>query len=63
MDSQAKARRLALAGFAFGWALNSEYTAGLVVVGILVVIIGRNWGDYRWVSLGMIGPLLLIPLL
>ncbi len=62
MNSEAKARRLALAGFAFGWALNSEYTAGLVVVGILVVIIGRNWGDYRWVSLGMIGPLLLIPL-
>ncbi|MEK7678173.1 MAG: hypothetical protein AAB676_20270 [Verrucomicrobiota bacterium] len=62
MDSQAKARRLALAGFAFGWALNSEYTAGLVVVGILVVIIGRNWNDYGWVGLGMIGPLLLIPL-
>ncbi|MEK7676968.1 MAG: hypothetical protein AAB676_14140 [Verrucomicrobiota bacterium] len=57
-----KASKLALAGFAFGWALNSEYTAGLVVVGILVVIVGRNWGDYRWVSLGMIGPLLLIPL-
>ncbi|MBI4324933.1 MAG: hypothetical protein HY674_06680 [Chloroflexi bacterium] len=62
MNSQAKAHRLALAGFALGWALNSEYTAGLVVVGILVMIIGRNWSDYGWVSLGMIGPLLLIPL-
>jgi hypothetical protein len=57
-----RSRVLALAGLSFGWVLNSEYTAGLVVMGILAIVIGGRWRDYLWIMVGMIGPLLLIPL-
>jgi len=56
-----RSRILALSGFMFGWALNSEYTAGLVVIGILAACIGTKWRDYFCVCVGMVGPLLLIP--
>lgn len=50
-----------LGGFALGWALASEYTAGLIVVGMIAVLLWRQW--WRWVpvALGALPPLLLIP--
>jgi hypothetical protein len=60
--ASARSRILAVAGMMFGWALNSEYTAGLIVIGALAVIVGRKWRDYGWIAAGMVGPLLLTPL-
>jgi hypothetical protein len=62
VPTNSRSRVLALAGFMFGWALNSEYTAGLVVLGILAAVVGWKWRDYAWIGAGMTGPLLLIPL-
>jgi hypothetical protein len=50
-----------LAGFACGWALASEYTAGLIIVSIFFSLVWPGWR--RIVAFGMaaIPPLLLIP--
>lgn len=50
-----------LAGFACGWALASEYTAGLVIVGMTAIFL---WGQRRRLAafgLAALPPLLLIP--
>jgi hypothetical protein len=54
-------RRNYFAGFCLGFALASEFTAGLVVVGLFVLMAGR--GDGRGIRLvaGAVPPLLLIP--
>lgn len=50
-----------LAGFALGWALASEYTAGLIIVGMVVVLLwGQPWRLWPE-ALGALPPLLLIP--
>jgi len=51
-----------VAGFASGWALASEYTAGLVVIAIFFWLVLPRW---RWAfpfCLAALPPLLLIPL-
>jgi hypothetical protein len=50
-----------LAGFACGWALASEYSAGLIVVGLALWISARGWRRLVPFSLAAIPPLLLIP--
>jgi hypothetical protein len=55
-------RYLFWGGLAFGFALNSEYTVGLIVFGIPLILF---WGRRRnWVPFlcGLMGPCLLIPL-
>lgn len=53
--------RLAVAGFALGLALASEYTAGLVVVGLLLDATVRHWRHLPFLVAGAVPPLLLIP--
>ena len=50
-----------LAGFACGWALASEYSAGLVVVGLALWVSASGWRRLIPFSLAAIPPLLLIP--
>ncbi|MCL4180020.1 MAG: hypothetical protein KJ072_20015 [Verrucomicrobia bacterium] len=50
-----------LAGFACGWALASEYSSGLVVVGLALWVGARGWRRLIPFSLAIIPPLLLIP--
>lgn len=54
-------RGLVLAGFACGWALASEYTAGLIVLGIFVMVLLSGWRSALVFSLAAIPPLLMIP--
>jgi hypothetical protein len=51
-----------LAGFACGWALASEYTAGLVIVGLFCWLVSQGWRRAVPFCLGAVPPLLLIPL-
>ncbi len=51
-----------LAGFACGWALASEYTSGLIVIGIGVWLMSHGWRRLIPFCLAAIPPLLLIPL-
>jgi hypothetical protein len=51
-----------LAGFACGWAVASEYTAGLVIAGLFLWLISRGWRRAVPFCLAAIPPLLLIPL-
>lgn len=57
----ARKDRAYLAGSCLGWALASEYTAGIVVMGVGVsAVVGRK--DRIWpLVLGAVPPLLLIP--
>lgn len=50
-----------LAGFVCGWALASEYTAGLVVTGIGLLVLRMGWERGVRFALGAIPPLLMIP--
>jgi hypothetical protein len=50
-----------LAGFACGWVLASEFTAGLIVVGIGVWVLRLGWDRALRFALGAVPPLLLIP--
>ncbi len=50
-----------LAGFACGWALASEYSAGLIVIGLGLWISASGWRRLIPFSLAAIPPLLLIP--
>ena len=54
---------MALAGGCLGLALASEYTAGLVVLGLLVhaVVRHRRWQQVAALGAGAVPPLLLIP--
>jgi len=54
-------RYLMLGGFVCGWALASEYTAGLIVVGIFVLVLLSGWRGALVFSLAAIPPLLMIP--
>jgi hypothetical protein len=51
-----------LAGFAFGWALASEYTAGIVLAGLLLWVASQGWRRAVPFCLAAVPPLLLIPL-
>jgi hypothetical protein len=51
-----------LAGFACGWALASEYTAGLVVAGFFCWLVLRGWWRAFPFCLSAVPPLLLVPL-
>jgi hypothetical protein len=52
-----------LAGFCAGWALASEYSSGLVFVGLLIyVFFDHGWPKTRVFVLSAVPPLLLIPL-
>lgn len=51
-----------LAGFACGWAVACEYTAGLVVAGLFLWLISHGWRRALPFCLGALPPLLLIPL-
>ncbi len=51
-----------LAGFACGWALASEYTSGLIVIGIGLWLMSQGWRRLVPFCLAAIPPLLLIPL-
>ena len=50
-----------LAGFACGWALASEYSAGLIVIGLALWLGSSGWRRLIPFSLAAIPPLLLIP--
>lgn len=50
-----------LAGFACGWVLASEYTAGLIVVGIGFLVLRMGWGRITRLTLASVPPVLLIP--
>ena len=50
-----------LAGHCCGWALASEYTAGLVVAGVFLWVVGSGWRRATAFWVGAIPPLLLIP--
>lgn len=50
-----------LAGFACGWAVASEYTAGLVVLGVFVWLLSQHWRRAIPFVIGAVLPLLLIP--
>jgi hypothetical protein len=50
-----------LAGHAYGWALASEYTAGLAVLGLFVFLFLRSWRRAIPFSIVALPPLLLIP--
>jgi hypothetical protein len=51
----------ALAGFACGWAVASEFTAGIVAVALFLWLISLNWRRGVPFMVGTIPPLLLIP--
>jgi hypothetical protein len=51
-----------LAGFACGWALASEYTAGIVLAGLLLWLASQGWRRAVSFCLAAVPPLLLIPL-
>ena len=51
----------ALGGLACGWVLASEYTAGIVVTGVLVWLISLQWQRAIPFCLAALPPLLLIP--
>ena len=51
-----------LAGFACGWALASEYTAGIVVTGLVLRLAANGWRRLVPFCLAAVPPLLLIPL-
>jgi len=53
--------RMALAGFCLGLALASEYTAGLVVVGLGLYVLWKRRSGLVPFVLGAVPPLLLIP--
>jgi hypothetical protein len=55
-------QRDVLAGFTLGWALASEFSAGLIIGGIWLYLLRQNWRRAAIVSIAMIPPLLLIPL-
>jgi hypothetical protein len=50
-----------LAGFSCGLALTSEYTSGLVVIGIFLWLVSENRGRALLFCLAAVPPLLLIP--
>jgi len=54
-------RYLMLAGFACGWALASEFTAGLIIAGIFFMVLCSGWRSALVFSLAAIPPLLMIP--
>jgi hypothetical protein len=51
-----------LAGFTSGWVLASEYTAGIVVAGLLLWLVSQGWRRAVPFCLAAVPPLLLIPL-
>lgn len=51
-----------LAGFASGWALASEYTTGIVLVGLLLWLASQGWHRAVPFCLAAVPPLLLIPI-
>lgn len=53
--------RFVFGGACLGLALASEYSAGLMVVGLLLWVVRHHWRRVGWLALGMIPPLLLIP--
>jgi len=61
VSPERKRRYLILAGFACGWALASEYTAGLIIAGIFVMVLRTGWRRALVFSLAAIPPLLMIP--
>lgn len=54
-------RLITFSGFAFGWALNSEFTVGLVVFGVAALSFGRQWRLWIPFLSGLAIPCLLIP--
>ena len=50
-----------LAGHVCGWALASEYTAGIVVIGIFVWLMSTDWRRAIPFCIAAVPPLLLIP--
>ena len=50
-----------LAGLCCGWALASEYTAGLVVVGLFIWLVSSGWRRAVPFCVAAIPPLLLVP--
>lgn len=50
-----------LAGFCSGWALASEYSSGLVVMGLFVWLLAVGWRRAVRFTLAALPPLLLIP--
>ena len=50
-----------LTGFCCGCALASEYTAGPIVVAVVLWVLARDWRRLGGLSIGAILPLLLIP--
>jgi hypothetical protein len=50
-----------IAGLALGWALASEYSAGLVIVGLVACLVGTQWRRLVSIGLGALPPLSLIP--
>ncbi|MGO8679255.1 MAG: hypothetical protein ACLQVX_25725 [Limisphaerales bacterium] len=50
-----------LAGFACGWALASEYTAGIVLVGLFLWLASQGWRRVTPFCVAAVPPLLLIP--
>jgi hypothetical protein len=55
-------KRDLLAGFACGWALASEYTSGLIIIGIGLWLMSQGWRRLIPFCLAAIPPVLLIPL-
>jgi hypothetical protein len=51
-----------LAGFTSGWVLASEYTAGIVLAGLLLWLASQGWRRAVPFCCGAVPPLLLIPL-
>jgi hypothetical protein len=51
-----------LAGFTSGWVLASEYTAGIVLAGLLLWLASQGWHRTVPFCLAAVPPLLLIPL-
>jgi hypothetical protein len=51
-----------VAGFACGWALASEYTAGIVLIGLFLRLVSDGWRRAIPFCLAAMPPLLLIPL-
>ncbi len=51
-----------LAGMSAGWALASEYTSGIIIVGLFLWLLSRNWRRAIAFGIAAVPPLLLIPL-
>ena len=50
-----------IAGLAIGLALASEYSSGLVVVGVVACLVGAQWNRLAAIGVGALPPLSLVP--